>query len=631
MPDVSPLFDESAVLLDAVLANGPIGLGFLDPDLRFLRANETLARGNGIPVDAHLGLRIDEVWPSIPRELLCRLEQCLVTGEAITDVEISSDGPGPARTVIGSYYPVGVREIAGIGVVVVDITERKLAEEALLASEERLRDMLENVKLIAVIVDGESRILYCNPYLAELTGWTREELLGREWYETFTPYAVGERRDIFLRHIVEGTVNPHAEGPIWTRSGELRLISWSNTVVRDRSGRGVAATSIGADITDRRRAEEDMRALAEQQGALRRVATLAAAEAPAEEIFAAVAEEAARVVAAQAASVFRYESATTARVVGRWGGPELTGFPTGTVLTLDGDSVLGRVRSTGAPARIDDYSEASGELAAAMLTLGFRSVAAAPVFVGGDLWGALSVGTGRIEPLPPDTHRRLREFAEIVGLALASAEARAELARSRVRIVEAADTARRRIERDLHDGAQQRLVSTALTLSLAERRLADHPEAAELVAAAHRELDHALAELRELARGIHPAVLTDQGLRPALAALVARCPFVVEVEGTLARRYPQAVEIAAYYAVSESLANATKHAHASSGRIRVGERAGRLVVEVADDGRGGAVLDGGSGLRGLSDRVQALGGTLWLESPPGAGTVVRIELPASLA
>jgi signal transduction histidine kinase len=236
------------------------------------------------------------------------------------------------------------------------------------------------------------------------------------------------------------------------------------------------------------------------------------------------------------------------------------------------------------------------------------------------------------ESLPPETEQRIQAFAELVGLAVASAQAREELGASRTRIVEASDAERRRLERNLHDGAQQRLVAMSIGLRRARAKLRASPDdAEELLELLSDELGEALTELRDLARGIHPVVLTERGLGPALEVLVARATITVELAVDLPERVPEPVETAAYYAVSEALANVAKHAGACSAAVRVSRAAGAIVVEIADDGLGGARLDGGSGLRGLRDRIEVLGGELLIDSPAGGGTIVRAELPARSA
>jgi signal transduction histidine kinase len=262
-------------------------------------------------------------------------------------------------------------------------------------------------------------------------------------------------------------------------------------------------------------------------------------------------------------------------------------------------------------------------------TLGFRSTVGVPISVAGATWGALIVALRPGESLPPETERRLQQFAELVALAVASAQAREELAASRLRIVEASDAERRRLERNLHDGAQQRLVALAVALRLAQGKVRERPgEAEELLELAAEELTEALTELRELAQGIHPAVLTERGLATALEVLAARTPLPVSLELSLDERLPEPVEAAAYYVVSESLANVVKHARAGSASVRAARVDGHVVIEVADDGAGGADPDGGSGLFGLRDRVETLDGSLVVESSPGRGTLVRAELPA---
>jgi hypothetical protein len=255
-------------------------------------------------------------------------------------------------------------------------------------------------------------------------------------------------------------------------------------------------------------------------------------------------------------------------------------------------------------------------------------VIAAPVITSGRLFGVLSAGRAAEQPFPPGAEVRLRSFADLAAQSIVNERAQAELRASRVRIVQTGDEARRRLERNLHDGAQQRLVSVSLALRLVEQMLEANPSTARVVLhEASSELSDAMAELRELARGLHPAVLSDRGLGPALEALAGRSPFPVEIAAVLDRSIAPAVEAAIYYVVSESLTNAAKHAEASSAAVALKCDDGTVTVEIADDGRGGASLAAGSGLRGLADRVEALGGELTVSSPSGAGTLVRAELP----
>ena len=204
-----------------------------------------------------------------------------------------------------------------------------------------------------------------------------------------------------------------------------------------------------------------------------------------------------------------------------------------------------------------------------------------------------------------------------------------ELRASRVRLVEAGDTERRRLERNLHDGAQSRLVALAMNLRLARAGFEDGSPTATLVDASIDEVRQSLDELRELARGIHPAVLSERGLEPALRSLVVRAPLPVELVGAPGGRLPAAVETAAYFVVSEALANVAKYARAGRATVRVERAGGLLLLEVSDDGVGGAEPGAGSGLRGLSDRVAALDGALEVISPPGGGTRLRVQLPCA--
>jgi signal transduction histidine kinase len=322
----------------------------------------------------------------------------------------------------------------------------------------------------------------------------------------------------------------------------------------------------------------------------------------------------------------RYEPGGTAVVVGEWAAAGAHSVPVGTRVALDGPTAAARIFRSGAPERVEDYDSMEGEHAEMLRALGFRSAVGAPIKLRGRLWGAVAVSTIEDVPFPAGAEQRIADFAELVALALANAEAWRELAASRARIVATGDAERRRLERNLHDGAQQRLVSLALMLRQCERA-GMNGAALEQLRQAQTELTEALSELRELARGIHPAILTDQGLVAALEMLAGRCSVPVDLCTTLDDRLPEPVEAAAYYIVAEALTNASKHAEAERVRVDVRQVDGEALVEVADDGVGGADARGGSGLRGLGDRVDALGGRLELESPAGAGTLVRARLP----
>ena len=373
-------------------------------------------------------------------------------------------------------------------------------------------------------------------------------------------------------------------------------------------------------------AREELAALADEQAALSRVAVAVATEEQPEGLFTVVSEEIGRLFDADAGAIVRYvEDLDAAVIVGAWQRVGKIDQPLGVRLPFQGGAIA-RVAQTGRTARIDLDAEPAA-VRERMLAAKVSSGVAAPIVVSGRLWGATSLSNGG-GSFPAGIEERLEKFTSLVAVALANAEAREELTASRARIVQAGDAERRRLERNLHDGAQQRLVTLALHLRIAESQLADDTvAAAELISEACDELALALEELRELARGIHPAILTDHGLTPAVEALSARAPLPVEVNGLPSARLAEPIEAAAFYVVSESLTNIAKYASASLARVDLARDDGVLVVEVSDDGIGGADADKGSGLRGLSDRVEALGGRFRVSSEQGRGTTVRAELP----
>jgi signal transduction histidine kinase len=366
--------------------------------------------------------------------------------------------------------------------------------------------------------------------------------------------------------------------------------------------------------------------LAEEQAALRRVATLVARGVRPEAVFAAVTEEIGKLLPVEYAHMGRYERDAIV-FVGTWGrtGPV---FPIGTGMSLGGRNVPTIVFETGRPARVDLDVDGSGPLAVALRERGVRWSVGTPIMVEGHVWGLMAAGTIVEQRLLPDTEGRLAQFTELLATAIANAESRAELAASRARIVAAADETRRQIHRDLHDGIQQRLVSLMLELRSAEAT--ERSEVGELrtrVARTARGLAAALEELREISRGIHPAILSRGGLERALRVLASRSAIPVQLDVRGRRRLPPPVEVAAYYVVSEALTNAAKHAHASVVTVELHAHDATLQVAIRDDGVGGADPEQGSGLVGLTDRIETLGGTLEVDSPPGSGTTLLIEIP----
>ncbi len=386
-----------------------------------------------------------------------------------------------------------------------------------------------------------------------------------------------------------------------------------------------AFTELVATSISRAQAQEDLRRLAEEQASLRRVATLVAEGAPPADIFTAVVDEVARILDLDRIELMRYEADGTATVIGAFGEHP---FPVGTHWELDGPSVTALVLGTGHEARIDEYGDLPGMIAMAARKGGFRSAIGAPITVDGRTWGAvIAISTGE-EPIPERSEVRLGQFTGLVATAVSNTTARAELIASRARIVAAGDEARRRIERDLHDGAQQRLLALGLDLQRVRSGVAEDQRGTLAgLAQVERDLELVLEEVREISRGLHPASLARLGLGRSLRMLARRSPVPVEIDIDVVERLPEALEIATYYVVSEALTNAIKHSRASAISVTVKSDQTGLRAILSDDGVGGAQVGAGSGLLGLSDRVEALGGRFNLESPRGGGTRISIDLP----
>ncbi|MEV4510857.1 AAA family ATPase [Dactylosporangium sp. NPDC049525] len=455
---------------------------------------------------------------------------------------------------------------------------------------------------------------------------------------TREPLVVGDatRDDRFARdpYFTNVTCCSLLAVPILSRGALQAVLLLENRLIRGAftTGRLEAVQLIAGQLAvslDNAQLYADFRRIADEQAALRRVATLVARGAGPDLVFATVADELGALFGADGTAIVRFEPDGDATLMGGYG---FEPTQLGTRGKPEPGLSMASVRATGRAAR-RDVDEPVSSILLEVSHVGLRSMVASPIEVEGRVWGAMGVGSRR-ERLPEDTEQRLADFTELVATAIANTESRAELTTSRARIIATADQTRRRIERDLHDGAQQRLVALALQLRAAQEALP--PE----LDASRAELDRAVAEatgtldeLREIARGIHPAILTEGGLGPALRTLARRSPIPVDLDMHPVGRLPEQVEVSAYYVVAEALTNVAKHAHASAATITVEADTADAVLRVAvrDDGVGGADFARGTGLVGLKDRVEALGGRLALNSSRGAGTSVRVEFPRTAA
>jgi signal transduction histidine kinase len=402
---------------------------------------------------------------------------------------------------------------------------------------------------------------------------------------------------------------------MWTRIG----------APADVEDRLAGFTELVATAIANAQARDDLHRLVDEQSALRRVATAVAGAATPEQIFDLVCRETGRLFVADTVNLVHFTPDGVNLTMAGWSSRGVH-MPMGTRLPLDG-AINELVRRTSAPGRFDTYGGAPGQLAQRLRGLGIRSEVGAPVVVGGHVWGALIAGTDQPVPLPVGTEDRLARFAELIGTAVGNAADRAELVASRARIVAAGDAARLRLARDLHDGAQQRLVSVVMSLQLADQQRDDPAALQRLLTGALDNARAGIADLRELAAGMHPAILTDRGLRAAARSVADRCAVPVTVTAS-EERFAPLVEVAAYFVIAEALTNIDKHASASRADVRVSREQDVVTVTVDDDGVGGATFAAARGLLGLRDRVEALGGTLVLDSNPGQGTHLRATLPA---
>jgi PAS domain S-box-containing protein len=467
--------------------------------------------------------------------------------------------------------------------------------------------------LIAV-ADFDGRFKRVNPAFERTLGYSSEELRSRPYVEFVHP----DDRSRTLRaadKLSHGRELIEFENRYLRKDGSVRWLQWS---ARSAPREGAIYTA-ARDVTERKQLEEE-------QAALRRLATAVARGGSPDDVFAATVAELHTVVAADATALIRYEADGSGTLLAALGERV---FEVGSRIPLIGEGPAAEVRRTGRTARVDNLEHASGPIAERLRASGLGSGVGAPIVVEGRLWGVMACAW-TVGPSPPEAEARVAQFTDLVGTAIANAESRAELVASRARIIATADQTRRRIERDLHDGAQQRLVTMAMKLRALEAMTPPQDEAREReVAEIAAGLDDVLDDLRETARGLHPVILSRGGLRPALKALGRRSSVPVELDVQAPQRLPEPVEVAAYYVVAEALTNAAKHARASFVRVEAQVVDGNLRLSVEDDGVGGANPARGSGLVGLTDRIEALGGKLTLRSPAAGGTTLHIDLPLS--
>jgi PAS domain S-box-containing protein len=678
------------------------------------------------PPDEIVGERIQNVLPKeVSDVLMDGIARALETGEVVP-VEYRVQRTRGLRDTESRIVESGEDEVV---IIVRDITDRKAAEAELerlggelaarLDELQRERDfvsaVLDTAPALVCVYDRDGRIVAFNRECERLTGYTYEDVRGRRIHELLVPPEEAERTRRAIMAVFEGDVPNQNENHWIMRSGERRLVSWTNAIIPDERGEPAFGIGAGADVTEQRRAEEELRRQSEftrtvvnvapsffvvldldgrvmrfnktlehasgvvdgEEARKRHFADLFAAPEDAEALRAAV--DAAARGDGKLEGAYDFPAADGAtRIVEWWSTPVVDESGRERVLVCGLDvterrlheeelrrqrdflsliagatptlmcnvdahgkiAVEGVNRAFAASLGYDDPDAIGRDLAELVVAPGERDEvrrALAEVAAGGPVvehesaWIArdgrrlLVAWTSR--PLDPTRRTYLVAATDVTQRKQQEEELRA----SRARIVEAGDAERRRLERNLHDGAQQRLVSLSLALRLARGKLGEDPDgAAALLDGASEELSQALEELRELARGIHPAILTDRGLEPALESLVGRAPVPVEVDMSLnGERLPPPVEAAAFYVVSEALANVAKYAHARSVAVRISRANGSAVVEVADDGVGGADPGRGSGLRGLADRVEALEGRLGIESRPGEGTTIRAQIPCA--
>lgn len=451
-----------------------------------------------------------------------------------------------------------------------------------------------------------------NPAFEKALGYTSQEMLKRPFLNLVHP-ADRARTIEALDDLARGLPVAQFESRLVCKDGSARWIEWNTVPARD------SLYAAGRDVTERRVAQQmieashaELRALVEQQAALRRVATLIAHGTSPSDVCASVAAELTRILGNRSTGLYCFSPDGMSMLVASNTEPD-GGSAHGAPHPVDGESIAARVFRSGHCARIDSAQ---------------NSEVGVPIVVDGNLWGSAVVGSTSPDPLPPDTEARVSDFTDLLATAIANAQAHTQLTASRARIVAAADDARHRLERDLHDGAQQRLVSLGLALRSAEASADTEPAALkEQISDIVAGLNDVSADLREISRGIYPAIRSKGGLGPALKALARRSAIPVDLDLHLEPRVPESTEVAAYYVAAEALTNAAKHAHASGVHLQARTTGTRLELSVRDDGSGGADPAKGSGLTGIRDRVEALGGQLEIISRAGSGTALLADIP----
>jgi PAS domain S-box-containing protein len=482
---------------------------------------------------------------------------------------------------------------------------------------ERELEGIFNMSLDLLCISGtDGYFKRVNPAFERTLGYTSEELLSKPIVDFVHPDDRGRTRQV-EQSLAFGNEIVQFENRYIRRDGAERWLQWSARSVPDEGLNYAAAR----DVTDSRHAREE-------QAALRRLAMLVARGVAPAEVFDAVVTEIHLLLGAANTALMRNQADGSSTVIAARDEPGME-IRVGTRETLQGERLVATIWRTGRAAREDSFEGRAGSRAAYLARFGIKSAAGAPIIVQGRMWGMIVAVWRQRQPLA-GIEGRIAQFTELAATAISNAQAREDLTNSRARIVAASDETRRRIERDLHDGTQQRLVSLGLRLRLAHDAVSpDQAELKQELARVTSGIGDVLEDLREMSRGIHPAILTEEGLRPALKALARTSVVPVKLELGVSGRLPGRIEVAAYFVVSEALANVAKHAQASVVRIAVDVRDSTLEITIADDGIGGADPSRGSGLIGLADRIEALGGTINVSSPAGAGTQILAELPIS--